>query len=132
VAVPRDSAGEVEPKLLKQDETSSNELQDKIITLYAKGLSVRDLDASLEEMYGIDGSAATMSAITEQVWPLVERWQNRRLEAVYPIIFLDGIYVNVKREGRVENTAVSVVLAVDLEGRKDGLGRRVRSSGRMC
>jgi putative transposase len=125
VAVPRDRAGEFEPKLLKKYETSSNELEDKIITLYAKGLSVRDIHDSLEEMYGMDVSAATISAITEKVWPLVETWQNRRLEAVYPIIFLDGIYVNVKREGRVESTAVYVVLAVDLEGRKDVLGHWV-------
>lgn len=125
VAIPRDRAGEFEPKLLRKYETSSNELEDKIITLYAKGLSVRDIHDSLEEMYGMDVSAATISAITEKVWPLVETWQNRRLEAVYPIIFLDGIYVNVKREGRVENTAVYVVLAVDLEGRKDVLGHWV-------
>jgi putative transposase len=125
VAVPRDRNGEFEPKLLKKYETSSNELEDKIITLYAKGLSVRDIHDSLEEMYGMEVSAATISAITEKVWPLVESWQNRRLEAVYPIIFLDGIYVNVKREGRVENTAVYVVLAVDLEGRKDVLGHWV-------
>lgn len=122
VAVPRDRQGEFAPKLLKKYETSSNELEDKIVTLYAKGLSVRDIQDSLAEMYGVEVSPATITAITEKVWPLVESWQSRRLEAVYPIIFLDGIYVNVKREGRVENTAVYVVLAVDLEGRKDVLG----------
>ena len=125
VAVPRDRQGEYEPKLLKKYETSSNELEDKIVTLYAKGLSVRDIHDSLAEMYGVDVSPATITAVTEKVWPLVESWQNRRLEAVYPIIFLDGIYVNVKREGRVENSAVYVVLAVDLEGRKDVLGHWV-------
>ena len=125
VAVPRDRQGEFEPKLLKKYETSSNELEDKIVTLYAKGLSVRDIHDSLQEMYGMDVSAATISAITEKVWPLVEAWQNRRLEAVYPIIFLDAIHVHLKREGRVESTAVYIVLAVDLEGRKDVLGHWV-------
>ena len=125
VAVPRDRQGEFEPKLLKKYETSSNELEDKIVTLYAKGLSVRDIHDSLQEMYGMDVSAATISAITEKVWPLVEAWQNRRLEAVYPIIFLDAIHVHLKREGRVESTAVYIVLAVDLEGRKDVLGQWV-------
>ncbi len=125
VAIPRDRQGEFEPKLLKKYETSSNELEDKIVTLYAKGLSVRDIHDSLQEMYGMDVSAATMSAITEKVWPLVEAWQNRRLEAVYPIIFLDAIHVHLKREGRVESTAVYIVLAVDLEGRKDVLGHWV-------
>ena len=76
-------------------------------------------------MYGVDVSPATITAVTEKVWPLVESWQNRRLEAIYPIIFLDGIYVNVKREGRVENSAVYVVVAVYVEGRKDVLGHWV-------
>jgi putative transposase len=125
VAVPRDRNGEFEPKLLHKYETSSNELEDKIITLYAKGLSVRDIHDSLQEMYGLDVSASTISAITEKVLPLVESWQNRRLDAVYPLIYLDGIYVNLKREGRIENTAVYVVLAVNLEGRKDVLGHWV-------
>jgi transposase-like protein len=97
-------------------------LEDKIITLYAKGLSVRDIHDSLQEMYGVDVSASTISTLTEKVLPLVENWQNRRLEAMYPLIYLDGIYVNLKREGRLEHTAVYVVLAVYLEGRKDVLG----------
>jgi transposase-like protein len=125
VAVPRDRNGEFEPKLLHKYETSSNELEDKIITLYAKGLSVRDIHDSLQEMYGLDVSPSTISTITEKVLPLVEAWQSRRLEAIYPLIYLDAIYVNLKREGRIENTAVYVVLAVNLEGRKDVLGHWV-------
>lgn len=125
VAVPRDRNGDFEPKLLHKYETSSNELEDKIITLYAKGLSVRDIHDSLQEMYGMDVSAATISAITEKVWPLVEAWQNRRLDAVYPLIFLDAIHVHLRREGRVESTAIYIVLAVDLEGKKDVLGHWV-------
>src|SRR5215468_5456258 len=125
VAVPRDRNGDFEPKLLHKYETSSNELEDKIITLYAKGLSVRDIHDSLQEMYGVDVSASTISTITEKVLPLVESWQNRHLDAVYPLIYLDGIYVNLKRDGRIEHTAVYVVLAVNLEGHKDVLGHWV-------
>jgi transposase-like protein len=125
VAVPRDRNGKYAPKLLHKYESSSNELEDKIITLYAKGLSVRDIHDSLQEMYGMDVSAATISAITEKVWPLVEAWQNRRLDAVYPLIFLDAIHVHLRREGRVESTAIYIVLAVDLEGKKDVLGHWV-------
>jgi putative transposase len=125
VAVPRDRQGDFEPKLLHKYETSSNELEDKIITLYAKGLSVRDIHDSLQDMYGVDVSAGTISTITDKVWPLVEAWQNRPLEAVYPIIYLDAIHVHLKREGRVENTAIYIVLAVDLQGRKDVLGHWV-------
>src|SRR5260221_5108884 len=125
VAVPRDRNGDFEPKLLHKYETSSNELEDKIITLYAKGLSARDIHDSLQEMYGVDVSASTISTITDKVLPLVEDWQNRHLDAVYPLIYLDGMYVNLKREGRIEHTAVYVVLAVNLEGRKDVLGHWV-------
>jgi transposase-like protein len=125
VAVPRDRNGDFEPKLLHRYETSSNELEDKIITLYAKGLSVRDIHDSLQDMYGVDVSASTISTITEKVLPLVESWQNRRLDTVYPLIYLDGIYVNLKREGRIEHTAIYIVLAVNLEGRKDVLGHWV-------
>src|SRR5690349_7438555 len=125
VAVPRDRNGNFEPKLLHKYETSSNELEDKIITLYAKGLSVRDIHDSLHEMYGVDISAATISTVTEKVWPLVEAWQSRPLEAVYPLIFLDCICVNLRREGRIENVAIYVVLGVGLDGRKDVLGHWV-------
>lgn len=125
VAVPRDREGEYHPRLLHKYETSSNELEDKIITLYAKGVSVRDIHDSLAEMYGVDISAATISAVTEKVWPLVEAWQSRPLEAVYPLIFLDGMCVNLRRDGRIENVAIYIVLGVGLDGRKDVLGHWV-------
>lgn len=125
VVVPRDRNGEYRPGLLHKYETSSNELEDKIITLYAKGLSVRDIHDSLQEMYGVDISATTISAVTEKVWPLVEAWQSRPLEAIYALIYLDCIVVNLRREGRIENVAIYVVLGVGLDGRKDVLGHWV-------
>jgi transposase-like protein len=125
VAVPRDRKGDFEPKLLHKYETSSNELEDKIITLYAKGLSVRDIHDSLQEMYGVEVSAGTISTITDKIWPMVEAWQSRPLEKVYPLIYLDCIHVHLKREGRIESTAIYIVLAVDLQGRKDVLGHWV-------
>jgi putative transposase len=79
----------------------------------------------LAEMYGVNISAGTISTITEKVWPMVEAWQNRPLEAVYPLIYLDAIHVHLKREGRVESTAIYIALAVDLQGRKDVLGHWV-------
>src|SRR5215468_1714843 len=96
VAVPRDRNGDFEPKLLHKYETSSNELEDKIITLYAKGLSVRDIHDSLQEMYGVEVSAQTSSAITDKIWPLVQAWQSRPLEKIYPIVYLDCLHVNLK------------------------------------
>jgi putative transposase len=125
VRVPRDRNGEFEPKLLKKYATSSNEIEDKIVTLYAKGMSVRDIQDTLQELYGIDVSPTTVSHITEKVWPLVEEWQNRPLEEIYPIIYLDAIHIKLRREGRVENTAVYLVLGVDLKGKRDVLGQWV-------
>ncbi len=88
-------------------------------------LSVRDIQATLQEMYGVEVSAQTISTITDKIWPLVQAWQSRPLEKVYPIVYLDCIHVNIKREGRVENVAIYIVLAVDLQGRKDVLGHWV-------
>jgi putative transposase len=125
IAVPRDRNGDFKPKILHKYETSSNELEDKIVTLYAKGMTTSDLRASLQDMYGVDVSEATISAVTDKVWPLVETWQNRSLASVYALVYLDAIYVHLRREGRIERTAVYIALGVDLEGRKDALGHWV-------
>jgi len=122
IEVPRDRNGEYEPKILKKYASNTNELEEKIIGLYAKGMSTRDIQATLEELYGVDVSASTISAITEKVWTLVEAWQNRPLESVYAIIYLDAIYLKIRREGKVVNTAVYNVLGVSLDGQKDVLG----------
>jgi putative transposase len=112
IAVPRDVNGEYSPKLLHKYETSSNELEDKIVALYARGMTVRDIQDNLKEVYGMEVSATTISAVTDKVWELVEGWQNRPLAAVYPIVYLDALYVKLRREGRVENVAVYVVLLI--------------------
>ena len=125
IAVLRDRNGDFKPKILHKYETSSNELEDKIVTLYAKGMSTADLRSSLQDMYGVDVSEATISAVTDKVWPLVEAWQNRSLSSVYALVYLDAIYVHVRREGRIERTAVYIALGVDLEGHKDALGHWV-------
>ncbi len=106
IAVPRDLKGDYHPTLLHKYETSSNELEDKIVSLYARGLTVRDIQANLKELYGMEVSATTISPITDKVWELVEAWQNRPLSAVYPIVYLDALYVKLRREGRIENGAV--------------------------
>jgi transposase-like protein len=125
IEVPRDRNGEYEPKILKKYASNTNELEEKIIGLYAKGMSTRDIQGTLEELYGVEISATTISTITEKVWSLVEAWQNRPLESIYPIIYLDALHLKIRREGRVVNTAVYVVLGVSLEGQKDILGHWV-------
>lgn len=129
IQVPRDRNGEYEPKLVKKYASNTNELEEKIIGMYARGLSVRDIQDTLNELYGMDVSATTVSAITEKVWSLVEAWQSRPLEAVYPILYLDAIHIKLRREGKVLNTAVYVVLGVSLDGQRDVLGHWVGDGG---
>jgi len=125
VTVPRDRKGQFEPAILKKYQTNTNELEDKIIAMYARGMTQRDIQVQLAEMYGIEVSAPTISAITDKVLPLVEAWQNRPLAAVYPILYLDAIHYKLRKDHKVDNRAVYIVLAVDLDGRKDVLGHWV-------
>lgn len=125
ISVPRDRKSEFEPQIIRKYETSSSELEDKILGMYAKGMSTRDISATLQELYGMEVSAGTISNITDKVLPLVEAWQSRPLAPIYPIIYLDALYFNLKKEHKVENRAVYVVLGLDLEGRKDVLGHWV-------
>lgn len=125
VEVPRDRNGEYEPQILKKYRTSSNELEDKIVAMYAKGMTTRDIEAHLRDLYGVEASASTISTITNKVMPLVEAWQNRPLAALYPIIYLDAIAYSLRKDHKVENRAVYIVLAVNLEGHKEVLGHWV-------
>lgn len=125
VAVPRDRTGDFAPQLLKKHQGLSNELEEKVIAMYARGMTQRDIEAQLEELYGIDVSAQTISTITDKVMPLVDAWQSRPLEAIYPIIYLDAIHYKLRQDHKVATCAIYVVLAVDLAGRKDVLGHWV-------
>lgn len=129
ITVPRDRNGTFQSPLLEPYQTSTNELEDKIIGLYAKGMSARDIHCTLKELYGVEVSAATVSTVTDKVWGLVEAWQNRPLAAVYPIVYLDAIHLKLRRDGKVLNTAVYIVLGVDLEGQRDVLGHWVGDGG---
>ena len=104
IEVPRDRNGEYQSKVLAKHQTSTNELEAKILALYAKGLSTRDIQATLEDLYGVEVSPTTISTITDKVWSLVENWQNRALAAIYPIVYLDALHLKLRREGKVVNT----------------------------
>jgi putative transposase len=125
VSVPRDRNGDYEPQLLKKYQTNTNELEDKIIAMYARGMTQRDIETQLAELYGIEVSAQTVSTITNKVLPLVEAWQSRPLATVYPILYLDAIHYKLRKDHKIENRAIYIVLAVDLEGYKDVLGHWV-------
>ncbi len=125
IQVPRDRNATFQSPLLEPYQTSTNELEDKVIALYAKGVSTRDIQATLQDVYGVAVSPATISTVTDKVWSLVEAWQNRPLAEIYPIVYLDAIHLKLRRDGKVVNTAVYVVLGVDLEGQRDVLGHWV-------
>lgn len=129
IEVARDRSGTFKSGVLKKYQTSSNEIEDKIVALYARGVTTRDIQSLLEETYGLELSASAISQITEKAWPLVEEWQSRPLEEVYPLIFLDCIHVKLKRDGKIQNTAIYTVLAVKLTGHKDILGHWVGDGG---
>lgn len=120
IKVPRDRNGQFKSPLL--EDARSNELERKITALYAKGNTTRDIMDTIAEIYGVEVTAQTISAITDKVWPLVEEWQNRPLSSVYPILFLDALYIKLRRDGKIENVAVYIALAVDVDGHKDVLG----------
>src|SRR5215213_150015 len=125
IQVPRDRNSTFQSPLLDAYQTSTNELEDKIIGLYAKGMSARDIQDTLHQAYGVEVSPATISTVTDKVWSQVEAWQNRPLAAIYPIVYLDAIHLKLRRDGKVANTAVYIVLGVDLDGHRDVLGHWV-------
>ncbi len=129
IQIPRDRNSEFTSKLLEKHQTSTNELEEKILAMYGKGMSTRDIQHLLEETYGVEVSADTISAVTDKVWPLVEAWQNRPLAAIYPIIYLDALHLKLRRQSKVENIAVYIVLGVDLSGHRDVLGHWLGDGG---
>lgn len=122
LSIPRDRTGEFEPILVPKHQRRLGGLDEKILALYARGLSIRDISAQLEELYGAQISAALISDVTDSVSDEVKAWQNRPLDEVYPILYLDALYLNIKVSGRVSKRAVYVVLGVNCEGNKELLG----------
>ena len=120
--IPRDREGEFTPRLVPKHQRRFPEMDQKIITLYARGLSMRDIQEALEEMYGIEVSPELISQVTHEVWDNVSAWQSRPLNAHYPILYLDAIHVNIKDNGQVKNKAIYVAVGVTMEGHKDILG----------
>lgn len=120
--VPRDRKAEFEPQIIKKYETVCNELDKKIISLYAKGMSTRDIQAGVEDLYGITLSPSMISKITDKVIATATEWQNRMLDEIYPIVYLDAMYFKVRSNGKIVNKAVYICLGYTLEGYKDILG----------
>ena len=122
LGIPRDRAGEFEPQIVSKHQTRLAGLDSKVIALYARGMTVRDIQAQLEEMYGVEISPGLISNVTNSVMEDVKAWQNRPLDAVYPIVWFDALQVKIRHEQRVVNKAIYLALAVTTEGKKEILG----------
>lgn len=120
--IPRDRKAEFEPQIIKKYETVCNELDKKIISLYAKGMSTSDIQAEIEDLYGITISPSMVSKITDKVIATATEWQNRMLDKIYPIVYLDAMYFKVRSNGKIVNKAVYICLGYSMEGYKDILG----------
>ena len=126
VSVPRDRKGEFEPQVLKKNQTSiSQDIEEKILSMYAKGMTTGDIEAHIHDIYGVEVSDTTVSRITDKILPIAKEWQQRPLESVYAVVFLDAIHYHVRSEGRIVKRAVYIALGIDMNGKKDVLGMYV-------
>lgn len=122
LSIPRDRNGEYEPQIVKKHQMDISAIEEKIIFLYSQGTSTRDIEKTMQEMYGIEVDATRVSKITDKLLPFIREWQNRPLESVYAMVMLDAIHYKVREEGAVVKKAVYIAIGTDLEGKKDILG----------
>ena len=123
VSVPRDRKGEFDPQLLKKNQTSiSQDIEEKILSMYAKGMTTSDIEEHIRNIYGIEVSDTTVSRITDKILPIAREWQQRPLEAIYAVVFMAAIHYHVRSEGRIIKKAVYIAIGINLDGRKDVLG----------
>jgi transposase-like protein len=123
IDVPRDRKGEFEPQILKKNQTSvSQAIEEKIISMYAKGMTTADIEMHIRDIYGQEVSDTTISRITDKILPMAQEWQQRPLESIYAVVFLDAIHYHVRSEGQIVKKAVYIAIGVDLDGKKDVLG----------
>jgi putative transposase len=122
VEVPRDRHGSFSPKLIPKHKRSFDGFDDKILSMYARGMSTRDIQRHLHELYGVEVSPDLVSRVTDSVVDELTEWQNRPLEQVYPIVYIDALVVKIRDQGKVENKAIHIAVGVDLDGVRDVLG----------
>jgi transposase-like protein len=122
ISIPRDRAGSFEPRFIPKGEKRFEGFDSKILSMYARGLSTRDIQAQLEELYGVEVSPTLISSVTDAVMDEVKAWQSRPLDPVYPIIYLDAIVVKIRSEKQVINKAIHLALGINMDGEKELLG----------
>lgn len=122
INVPRDRKGEYEPQLVKKHQTDVSAIEDKVIFLYSQGVSTRDIQKTMREMYGIEVDDSRVSKITDKLLPIIREWQERPLQSVYAMVILDAVHYSVRENGIVTKKAAYVAIGTDLDGKKDVLG----------
>lgn len=121
--IPRDTDAEFEPIIVKKHERMlSDSTEDKITSMYAHGMSTRDIDSQVRSIYGYGASAEMVSTITNKIMPIAKEWQNRPLKPIYPILYLDGIMFNVNQDAHITNKTAYLVYGITIEGKKEILG----------
>lgn len=122
IDIPRDREGSFDPRLIKKHQTCFDGFDDKIIAMYARGMTTRDIQAWLKEIYGVEISPTLISNVTDEVLAEVKSWQNRPLDPLYPIVYLDAIRIKVRSDGHVHNQAVYLAIGINMDGIKEVLG----------
>lgn len=120
--IPRDRNGDFEPQIVPKNSSDLSAIEDKVISMYGKGMSQRDISAHIEDIYGMPLSAQSISRMTDKIIPMIEEWQHRPLESKYPFIFMDAIHYKVKHNNRIVSKAAYVVVGINMDGKKDVLG----------
>jgi transposase-like protein len=118
IEVPRDREGEFEPLVVKKHQKNVTGIEDQILALYAKGVSTRDIQDHLQQLYGVEVSPTLISNVTNKIMPLIKEWQNRPLQQIYAMVFLDAIHFKVKQDGQIVNKAAYMSIGIDLDGQK--------------
>ena len=125
INVPQDREGTFEPKIVPKRKKDISQIESKIIKMYAKGLSTRQISEHIEDIYGFEVSEGFVSDVTDRILPEIEDWQNRPLESVYPVVFIDAIHFSVKENNLIKKLAAYIVLGIDSEGKKDVLSIQI-------
>jgi transposase-like protein len=123
ISIPRDRKGEFDPQLVKKNQTSlSGDIEEKILSMYAKGMSTSDIESHIRDIYGLSVSDTTISRVTDKILPIVKEWQMRPLESIYAVVFLDAIHFHVRSEGQIIKKAVYIAIGIKMDGIRDVLG----------
>jgi len=123
IRVPRDRDGEFEPQLVKKNQTTlTGDIEEKILSMYAKGMTTSDIETHIQDIYGLECSDTTISRITDKILPVVREWQSRPLEEIYAVVFMDAIHFHVRSEGQIVKKAVYIAIGINMDGLKEVLG----------